>query len=109
MLTFQAARINYRKTTSVSAPGPVKIGQEKTQENLIIVTTTGPQSAHVLLSLVDLSKIAVDFRATTVVNKFQDPENPETAQDWKETINNIEGQIDVYLNSQEMALINLMV
>ena len=68
MVTFQAARINYLKTTSVSAPGPVKIGQEKTQENLTIVTTTGLQNVHVLLSLVDLSKIAVDFRATTVVD-----------------------------------------
>lgn len=69
---FQSARINYRKTTSVSAPGPVKIGQEKTQGNSTIVTMTGLQSVHVFLNLVDLSKIVVDFRATTVVNKFQD-------------------------------------
>ena len=68
ILTFQPARINYQKTTSVNAPGLVKIGLEKTQENLIIVTTTGLQNVHVFLIRMDLSKITVGFRATTVVD-----------------------------------------
>ena len=67
-LNFQPVRTNYQKTTSINAHGPVEIGLEKTQENSIIVTTTGLQSERVLLSLVDLSKITVDFRATTVVD-----------------------------------------
>ena len=70
ILKFQLARINYQKTTSVNAPGPVKIGLGKTQENLSIVTTTGLQNVHVFLIRMDLSKITVGFRATTVVNSI---------------------------------------